>query len=100
MVTSISLVYLLYYFLAYLFEALDYLFSASWPSTQFRFGWYLTLLPCAIALYLIHISHLKKSKSFVLAPDRGALDYAKLRTQGAARRFQFIGQVPEQSKLA
>lgn len=67
MVTSISLVYLLYYFLAYLFEALDYLFSASWPSTQFRFGWYLTLLPCAIALYLIHISHLKKSKSFVLA---------------------------------
>ena len=67
MITSISLVYLLYYFLAYLFEALDYLFSASWPSTQFRFGWYLTLLPCAIALYLIHISHLKRSKSLILA---------------------------------
>jgi hypothetical protein len=67
LVTTISLVYLLYYFLSNLAEVLDYLFSASWPSTQFRLGWYLTIIPCAIALYLINISHLKKGRSFLLA---------------------------------
>lgn len=67
LVTTISLIYLLYYLLANFAEILDYLFSASWPTTQFRFGWNLTLIPCAIALYLIHISHLKKSRSIILA---------------------------------
>jgi len=67
LVTSISLIYLLYYFLANFADTLDYLFSASWPTTQFRFGWNLTLIPCAIALYLIYISHLKKNRSIILA---------------------------------
>lgn len=67
LVTSISLIYLLFYFSAHVVEAMNYLFSASWPTTLFRFGWYLAIIPCAIALYLIHISHLKKNKSIILA---------------------------------
>ena len=67
LVTSISLVYLLYFCLANIVETMDYLFSANWPTILFRFGWYLAIIPCAIALYLIHISHLKKSRSIILA---------------------------------
>lgn len=67
LVTSISLVYLLYFFSANIVEMMDYLFSASWPTTLFRFGWYLAIIPCAIALYLIHISHLQKNRSIILA---------------------------------
>lgn len=67
LITTISLVYLLYYGASLLFENLDYLFSASWPTTWFRFGWYLTFIPCAIALYLIHISHIRQSRSIILA---------------------------------
>ena len=67
LVTSIALMYLLYYCSAYFVATMDYLFSASWPSNLFRFGWYLALIPCAIALYLVHISHLKRSRSIILA---------------------------------
>jgi len=61
LVTSISLIYLFYFFSAGFADQLSYLFTASWPATLFRFGWYLAFVPCAIALYLIHISHLKKA---------------------------------------
>jgi len=61
LVTSISLMYLFYFFSAGCADLLNYLFTASWPATLFRFGWYLAIVPCAIALYLIHISHLKKA---------------------------------------
>ena len=67
LVTSVCLVYLVYYFLSLLADGLDYLVSASWPTTLFEFGWYLVLIPCAVALYLIHISHLKHGKSVILA---------------------------------
>lgn len=67
LVTSISLMYLFYFFSAGCADLLNYLFTASWPATLFRFGWYLAIVPCSIALYLIHISHLKKSRSIVLA---------------------------------
>jgi len=67
LVTSISLLYLLYFFSASFVDAMDYLFSANWPTTLFRFGWFLLIIPCAIALYLIHISHLGKSRSIILA---------------------------------
>lgn len=67
LVTSISLIYLLYYFSASFVDSMNYLFSASWPTTLFRFGWFLVIIPCAIALYLIHISHLRKSRSIILA---------------------------------
>jgi hypothetical protein len=46
---------------------LNYLFSASWPSTWLYFGWLLTIIPCAIALYLIHISHMTYKRSVLLA---------------------------------
>jgi len=67
LLTSISLVYLLYYFSTRLADGFDYLLSASWPTTLFHFGWYLLFIPTAIALYLIHISHLKNSRSIILA---------------------------------
>ena len=67
LITAISLMYLLYYGANLLFEQLDYLFSASWPTTWFRFGWYLTFIPCAIALYMIHISHIRHNRSILLA---------------------------------
>ena len=67
LVTTIALIYLLYYGASLVFESMDYLFSSNWPTTLFRFGWYLAIIPCAIALYLIHISHIRQRRSFLLA---------------------------------
>ncbi len=67
LVTSVCLVYLLYNLVTIVVAEMSYLFSANWPTTLLHFGWYLAIIPCAIALYLIHISHLKKSRSIVLA---------------------------------
>ena len=66
LVTSVCLVYLLYYLMTIFAGELGYLFSADWPETLFRFGWYLLVIPTAVALYLIHISHLKHSRSIIL----------------------------------
>jgi hypothetical protein len=46
---------------------MQYLFSADWPTILFRFGWNLALIPAAIALYLVYISHLKKNRAIMLA---------------------------------
>ena len=67
LVTSVCLVYLLYYFCSLTVDQVSYLFSASWPTTLFRFGWFLAIIPGAIALYLVNISHLKRSRSIWLA---------------------------------
>ena len=67
LVTSVCLVYLLYFLMSIFASELGYLFSADWPETVFRFGWYLLIVPAAVALYLIHISHLKQSRSIILA---------------------------------
>jgi len=67
MITSVCLVYLLFNFTSIFASELNYLFSASWPTTWLHFAWYLAIIPCAIALYLIHISHLKQSRSIMLA---------------------------------
>ena len=67
LVISVSLVYLLFYLTALLADGLEYLFSSSVPATLLLFGWYLVLIPFAIALYLIHISHLKHGRSVLLA---------------------------------
>ena len=67
LITSVCLVYLLFNFISMFASELNYLFSASWPTTWIHFGWYLTIIPCAIALYLIHITHLKRSRSMMLA---------------------------------
>ena len=65
--TSVCLVYLMYYGISILSAQLDYLFSARWPGTLLYFGWYLAIIPAAIATYLIHISHLKRANSIALA---------------------------------
>jgi len=67
LITTVCLVYLLFNFVSLSGDGLNYLFSASWPTTWLHFGWYLTFIPCAIALYLIHISHLKHSRAVLLA---------------------------------
>jgi hypothetical protein len=67
LITTICLVYLLFNFISMIAGELNYLFSASWPTTWLHFGWYLIIIPCAIALYLTHISHLKQSRAMMLA---------------------------------
>jgi hypothetical protein len=67
LLTSVCLIFLLYTSLMLLADSLDYLLSASWPSTLLYFGWYLVMVPVAIALYLIHISHMTRERSLVLA---------------------------------
>ncbi len=67
LLTAVSLMYLLYGFTLLGANLLVYLFSSSWPATLLNFGWYLLLLPGAITLYLIHISHLKTGRSIALA---------------------------------
>jgi hypothetical protein len=64
---SVCLIYLLFDGVSILAGGLDYLFSASWPGTLLHFGWYLAVIPAAIATYLIHISHIKRDRSIVLA---------------------------------
>ena len=67
LVTAVALTYLLYHATGWLADKLDYLFSANWPGTLLYFGWYLLAVPCAIALYLIHISHLRHGRGMLLA---------------------------------
>lgn len=67
LVTSVCLVYLMYFAVTLLAGGLDYLFSAGWPSTLLHLGWYLLLVPAAISLYLVHISHLRPQRSILLA---------------------------------
>ncbi len=67
LLTSVCLVFLLYSLLSTFAGELDYLLSASWPSTWLYFGWYLTAIPVAIALYLVHISHLSRGRAYLLA---------------------------------
>ena len=67
LVTSVCLVFLLYSLIATLAHNLDYLLSASWPSSLLFFSWYLFVIPGAICLYLVHISHLPRYRSLVLA---------------------------------
>jgi len=55
LLTSVCLLFLLYTLLMLSADGLDYLLSASWPSTLLYFGWYLAMVPAAIALYLIHV---------------------------------------------
>jgi hypothetical protein len=67
LVTSVCLLYLLYYFCSLTVDQISYLFSSSWPATLFRFGWFLLIIPGAIALYLVNISHVKRSRGIWLA---------------------------------
>ncbi len=67
LLTSVCLTYLIFISVTLLANGLDYLLSASWPGTLLHFGWYLAIIPAAIALYLMHISHLARGRSLALA---------------------------------
>ncbi len=67
MITSVCLVYLLYYAIGTLAGLLDYLFSSGWPGTLLYLLWFFLLIPGAIALYLVHISHLHRRRALLLA---------------------------------
>ncbi len=67
LITAVCLMYLLFNFLLMSGHGLNYLFSTSWPTIWLGFGWYLTIIPCAITLYLMHISHFKRSRAVLLA---------------------------------
>ena len=67
LVTAIALAYLVYWATMQLADLLDYFFSADWPGMLLHFGWYLLAVPAAIALYLIHISHLRQNRGILLA---------------------------------
>jgi hypothetical protein len=67
LLTSICLVYLLYYLLNIISNGMVYLVSANWPSTVILLIWFLCILPGAITLYLINISHLKRKQSLLFA---------------------------------
>ncbi|MCP4187301.1 MAG: FHA domain-containing protein [Gammaproteobacteria bacterium] len=65
--TCACLVYLLYVLAAALISQVSYFYSSHWPLILFDTGWMLFLIPTAISLYLIHISHLKSGRSVLLA---------------------------------
>ncbi len=67
LVISVCLVYLLFHGLGLLADGLGYLLSSNWPVLLFDLGWYLVLVPFAITLYLMHISHLRPRRSILLA---------------------------------
>ncbi|MEM7561494.1 MAG: FHA domain-containing protein [Pseudomonadota bacterium] len=67
LVTAVCLVYLIYHFIGIASHSLGYFFSATWPLTLALFCWNFLILPGSIALYLIHISHLKQRQSLLLA---------------------------------
>lgn len=67
LIISVSLVLLLYHVIGNMADSLDYLFSSSWPGMLILFGWNLVLIPAAITLYLMHISHLATNRSIILA---------------------------------
>jgi hypothetical protein len=67
LLTSVCLAYLLFVGTTRIFDGLNYLLSSSWPGTLLHFGWYLVIIPAAIALYLVHVSHLPRERSIWLA---------------------------------
>lgn len=64
---SVSLLFLIYQLLGIAANEFDYLFSSSLPGMLILFGWLVLVIPAAICLYLVHISHLRASRSILLA---------------------------------
>ena len=64
---TVSLVFLIYHLLSPLMDELVYIFSSSIPMYLFNIGWYLVFIPLAIWLYLVKVTHLKQSRSVLLA---------------------------------
>lgn len=66
-IVAVSLVYLIGSIIEPASGLADYYFSSGFPSTLTMLLWFLFLIPTAIALYLIHISHLTVKRSAFIA---------------------------------
>ena len=66
-IISVALVYLTYQLLSLLAVELMYLFSSDLPTSIFDLVWYFLLVPAAVSIYLVHITHLGQQKGILLA---------------------------------
>ncbi len=66
-IISVALIYLIYQLLSLLVVELMYLFSSNTPASIFNLAWYLLIIPAAISIYLIRITHLGQRKGILLA---------------------------------
>ncbi len=66
-IISVALVYLIYQLLSLLVVELMYLFSSDLPTSIFNLAWYFILVPAAISIYLIHVTHLGQRRGILLA---------------------------------
>ena len=66
-IISVALIYLFYQLLSLLVVELMYLFSSDTPTSIFNLAWYLLIVPAAVSLYLIRITHLGQRKGILLA---------------------------------
>lgn len=66
-IISVALVYLIYQLLSLLAVELMYLFSSDLPTSMFDLAWYFFLVPAAVSIYLIQITHLGQRKGILLA---------------------------------
>jgi membrane-anchored protein YejM (alkaline phosphatase superfamily) len=63
----VALIYLIYQLLSLLVIELMYLFSSDTPTSIFNLAWYLLVIPAAVSIYLIRITHLGQRKGILLA---------------------------------
>ncbi|MFT5506409.1 MAG: hypothetical protein ACI845_003787 [Gammaproteobacteria bacterium] len=66
-IVCVCLAFLAFHLSGALIQEVDYWFSSSLPGNITYFGWYILILPLAIASYLVKISHLRTGKSILLA---------------------------------
>lgn len=66
-IISVALVYLIYQLLSLLAVELMYLFSSDLPTSLFGLVWYFLLVPAAVSIYLIQVTHLGQRKGILLA---------------------------------
>jgi len=66
-IISVTLLYLIYQLLSLLVIELMYLFSSDTPTSIFNLAWYLLIVPAAISIYLIRITHYGQRKGILLA---------------------------------
>jgi hypothetical protein len=66
-IISVALIYLTYQLLSLLVVELMYLFSSDTPASIFNLAWYLLIVPAAVSIYLIRITHFGQRKGILLA---------------------------------
>jgi len=66
-ITSVTLIYLIFQLFSLLAAELTYLFSSDLPISIFSLGWFLLFIPVVIGFYLIRVTHLGQRKAILLA---------------------------------